>query len=257
MKKFLLLLMLLCSIRVSAQDVIVKKDGSTIVCRVVEVGKTVITYKKWSNLKGPNYVIEKTEVTSVNYQNGEKDVFEEEETPTPAPTPTPTPTPVQVTTFTPMVQGNSGQQTVSDDMLLKMVGKLELTPQQKKVKRLKMAGWICGGVLCAGGLAMTIGGATGEGKEVWNGSVYDELANWPLLGIGLGTILGGSALTWGCLYKASKINKQVSPMSVHSAPVFQQNFYLKNGTSLSPSINMMKDNTRRNTTLGIGLSYNF
>ena len=47
MKKILLFLLLLCSIGVSAQDVIVKKDGSTIVCRVVEVNQTEVVYKRF------------------------------------------------------------------------------------------------------------------------------------------------------------------------------------------------------------------
>ena len=53
MKQLLVLLLLLCSMSVSAQDVIVKKDGSTIVCRVVEVTATEITYKKWSDPTAP------------------------------------------------------------------------------------------------------------------------------------------------------------------------------------------------------------
>ena len=120
-----------------------------------------------------------------------------------------------------------------------------------------MAGWIGGGALCVGGLAMIIGGAAGGGDEEWYGYKVEETANWPLIGTGLIFTLGGPAFTWGCLRISSKIDKQASQFSVQSAPVFQQDFQLKNGTSLSPSINMMKDNTRRNTTLGIGLAYNF
>ncbi len=48
MKQLLVFLFLLCSGSVFAQDVIVKKDGSTIVCRVVELTSSEITYKKWT-----------------------------------------------------------------------------------------------------------------------------------------------------------------------------------------------------------------
>lgn len=62
---------------IMAQDVIVKKDGSTIISRVLEVNKSDIKYKKFSNQKGPTYTIEKSEVISINYENGERDVFGE------------------------------------------------------------------------------------------------------------------------------------------------------------------------------------
>ncbi len=58
-----------------AQDVIVKKDGSTILCKTIEVTSDVIKYKKASNLDGPTYSINISEIISVNYENGEKDQF--------------------------------------------------------------------------------------------------------------------------------------------------------------------------------------
>ncbi len=77
MKQLLVLLLLLCSAGVSAQDVIVKKDGSTIVCRVVEVTDSEITYKKWSDLNGSNYVMDKSLASTINYENGKKESFSE------------------------------------------------------------------------------------------------------------------------------------------------------------------------------------
>ena len=58
-----------------AQDIIVKKDGSTIMSKVLEVQTDIIKYKKWSNQSGPTYSIKITDIFSINYQNGEKDVF--------------------------------------------------------------------------------------------------------------------------------------------------------------------------------------
>lgn len=240
MKRILLLLMLLCSIGVSAQDVIVKKDGSTIVCRVVEVNQTNVVYKKWSNQQGPNYVIAKDEVASVNYENGEKDVFEET-----------TSTPAKNTVIAPVIQNNNGQQTVSDDALLKMVSKPNKNVNIQRAKKIKKAGFIAGPVLVAGGLLMTI---TGSSKE-WYGN-SSHLENPGLLAGGVVLLAGGIATTSGCLIRANKIKKNAQN-TVQSIPVFQQDFHLKNGTSLSPSINILKDNTRRNATLGVGLTYNF
>lgn len=58
-----------------AQDVIVRHDGSTIVCKVQKVGISEVEYKKASNLEGPLYVIAKEDILSINYENGERDVF--------------------------------------------------------------------------------------------------------------------------------------------------------------------------------------
>ena len=57
MKKLLLALVMVALYTVSAfsQDVIVKKNGSTILCKVIEIGVSEIKYKKWDNLDGPNY----------------------------------------------------------------------------------------------------------------------------------------------------------------------------------------------------------
>ena len=67
--------MLFVGINLYAQDVIVKQDGSTIMAKVLEVETTVVKYKKWSNQDGPTYTIKKSELISINYANGEKDVF--------------------------------------------------------------------------------------------------------------------------------------------------------------------------------------
>ena len=72
MKQLLIFLLLLCSAGASAQDVIVKKDGSTVVCRVLSVSDTEITYKKWNEPNGSNYVMDKSLASAINYENGKK-----------------------------------------------------------------------------------------------------------------------------------------------------------------------------------------
>lgn len=76
MKKVFLLLALLACINANAQDVIVKKDGSTILSKVLEVNPEDVKYKKFSNKTGPTYTIRKSEILSINYENGEKDLFD-------------------------------------------------------------------------------------------------------------------------------------------------------------------------------------
>ena len=76
MKKLSIIIVLLCASLVSiAQDVIVKKDGTTIQSKVMEINGNEIRYKKWSNQEGPMYSISRSEVNSINYQNGEVELI--------------------------------------------------------------------------------------------------------------------------------------------------------------------------------------
>jgi len=76
MKNLFVVMLFSCSTFVCAQDVIVKRDGSTILSKVLEVNTSEIKYKKFSNQDGPTYTINKSEIMSINYENGEKDTFE-------------------------------------------------------------------------------------------------------------------------------------------------------------------------------------
>lgn len=58
-----------------AQDVIVKKDQSTIMSKVLEITSTEVKYKKWSNQDEPTYTISISEVSNINYQNGDVERF--------------------------------------------------------------------------------------------------------------------------------------------------------------------------------------
>lgn len=70
MKRFFMIIVLLCASLITiAQDIIVKKDGSTIQSKIIQTNGTVIWYKEWSNQNGPVYSIDKSEVDSINYQN--------------------------------------------------------------------------------------------------------------------------------------------------------------------------------------------
>ena len=70
---WLLSLFLLCGSFASAQDVIVKKDGTTIESRVIEVGETSVKYKKYSKPNGPTYTIPVTDLRTIYYEDGGKD----------------------------------------------------------------------------------------------------------------------------------------------------------------------------------------
>lgn len=75
MKKVLFFLFCITTICSYAQDVIVLKDGTTILSKVTEVSSSEIKYKKISNLDGPIFTIKSSDILSINYNNGEKDSF--------------------------------------------------------------------------------------------------------------------------------------------------------------------------------------
>ena len=228
MKKFLMLMMLLCSIGTWAQDVIVKKDGTTVVCRVVEVTNTEVVYKKWSDLKGSNYIIDKSLVSAINYESGKKETTSSE----------------AENLYKPGIQ-NDGTQALNDKALLG----LDMAANSKV--KLKRIAWI-GGACMVAGVALIVPGCC----ELSEYAYYHGI-DWRFVAPGMILLAGGAAFTTGCLIKANKIQKQLSPYSVNSTPFYQQEFKLKNGSSRATGVNFLGDNTNRHPALGIGLNYSF
>jgi hypothetical protein len=75
MKKFLLLLCALSGFAMQAQDTLYTVSGQKISAKVIEINKTEIKYKKASNPDGPVYVVDKTDVALIEYQNGSKELY--------------------------------------------------------------------------------------------------------------------------------------------------------------------------------------
>lgn len=59
----------------NAQDIITLKDGTDIKAKVTEVTGTEVKYKKFSNPDGPTFVIPKSDILVVRYENGENEVM--------------------------------------------------------------------------------------------------------------------------------------------------------------------------------------
>lgn len=72
----LLITLILIAFCISAEDIIVLNNGDIIKANVLEIGVTEIKYKKISNPNGPIYNLLKSEVLSINFDNGEKETFE-------------------------------------------------------------------------------------------------------------------------------------------------------------------------------------
>lgn len=73
--KILFILCILVSLIAKAQDILSLKNGDIIKAVVSEINQTEIKYKKSSNPNGPLYTIDKTDVLSILYENGEKELF--------------------------------------------------------------------------------------------------------------------------------------------------------------------------------------
>lgn len=80
MKKTISILVMLFTVSASfAQDVILKKTGEEVLCKVFEIGSTEIKYHKWENLEGPIYTIKTMEVTRITFENGTEEVIKPNE----------------------------------------------------------------------------------------------------------------------------------------------------------------------------------
>jgi hypothetical protein len=56
-------------------DIITLKNGDEILAKVIEINTTEIKYKRCDNLEGPLNVIRKSEVFSIKYSNGTKEII--------------------------------------------------------------------------------------------------------------------------------------------------------------------------------------
>lgn len=72
---FLVILSLVCS-SLSAQDIIINKEGDEIKAKVLEITSAEIKYKRFDNQDGPIFTLSKAEVLLIRYENGTKDVFQ-------------------------------------------------------------------------------------------------------------------------------------------------------------------------------------
>lgn len=73
----LLIAFIAVAFAVKAQDIIVLRNTNEIKAKVESVGQNKIIYRKWTNLEGPTYTLEKGEIFFIKYANGEKDIFSE------------------------------------------------------------------------------------------------------------------------------------------------------------------------------------
>lgn len=223
MKQLLVLLFFLCSTCAFAQDVIVKKDGSTILSRVLEVNQNEVKYKKFNNLDGPTYSISKSELQSINYKNGAKDTFS---------------APIrEENRYLPNNQ-NDGSQRMNDKALLAIDYSSNHKDPYKKAKTLRTIGWI--------GAIPFVGMAVYCFQNSHSGTT----------GAGIGFLAAGAVWTSSFLLVGNHIERKADSMIQYSS-IYQKNFKFKNGSAFTPGLDILRDQATNQQTLGLGIRYNF
>lgn len=73
------IVLLIYGLSATAQDIIVFNDGSVERVKVLEINANEIKYKKWDNLEGPLYSVDKSKIMTINYQNGTSEKFSQQD----------------------------------------------------------------------------------------------------------------------------------------------------------------------------------
>ena len=222
MKHLLFLMLLCCAICASAQDVIVKKDGSTVVCRVLEVKNSEVAYKLWTDLNGSSYIMDLSLVSAINYESGKKESFSD----------------ITENKYLPYNQSD-GERKINDQALMIM----DYKTNGEKWKGIAL---ITGGIIIGGGMIGAGGALAAQGD--WSTSRLT--AGVCLLIIGTPCFITG-------LWKGGKMIREYN--KIRNYALYQQEFNFKNGSSITPHIDMLqyKDKGLNTQTIGMGLSYNF
>lgn len=227
MRKLFFMLVVLCTVFSSfAQDVIVKKNGETVVCRIIKNNSSEVIYKKWDDLNGSNYILNRTDITYINYENGKRENLSSS----------------NLNEFAPNNQSN-GSQLLNDIALMQIDS--DYHQYNIKAKKLKSIGWIGGSALLIGsGIFCYL--ATQESD--FFGHTYGEIS----------VILAGTSIAWttGFLISANRLQKKYKSLVINTS-LLQNKFTFNNGSTLICSTDLLKDNQQKSHVLGIGLRYKF
>lgn len=203
-----------------ASDVITKKNGTTLQCKVTEVGSTLVKYKRATNLNGPDYTIELSEISNIKYENGSVDNFGESS----------------------VIDTNAGQRTMTDAELMRMYG-----ARKHPGKSMKIAGIT---LTCIGAISLAIAGFSTEGFGYWGGNMSKGTE------VSL-AIIGVSGIVAGPTCYIIGTNKQKQYDRYGCSPFFEQDFQLGNNSLLTADVNMINDNITHDKSLGLGVRFTF
>ncbi len=79
MKYLSIIFPLLFSTLFLAQDIITKKSGDELEVKIVKINKSNVMYKKHNDLEGATFIMDKTHIFMIKYEDGKKVVFEDKD----------------------------------------------------------------------------------------------------------------------------------------------------------------------------------
>lgn len=223
--------LLLCFLAGMAQDVIIAKNGNKISGKVTEITDSEVKYKKASNPTGPTYTLKIDDLIRIDYENGSADIFSETVTADPG-------TGIPSSVFA-QTTGD-----VKDTDLMKMY-KDQSRIDYNLPKKLKLTGFIGGGIWIAAGIVMAAIGFDSEGDIYPHGIV------------GFSCIAVG-AIWMPAFYLAGqhKLKAYKEKNKLYSMPIYEHDIFERDGKKLSMGLNYMANrvNTR---AVGLGFTYSF
>lgn len=223
-KKILMMLsLLLCWLTGTAQDVIVNKDGTSLLGKVVEVTDTEVKYRKADNPDGPIYTLKTADLMRINYENGQSDIFAKDG--------------MTPSTVLPSPTGN-----VKDTSLLNIYKKDGI--DYSLPKKLKLTAFIGGPILIVTGLALMAGTGFMPGEDT------------VLFFAGAASTALGVAWIPTFYFMAKHKQKKINEMELLSAPLYRQDIFETGGKSLSIGVDYMADRVKTRT-LGLGMTFKF
>lgn len=218
MKQLLVIFMFLCSTSCFAQDVIVKKDGSTILSKVIEIGSTEIKYKKFSNQDGPTYSIYKSEIQTINYENGEKENFSGQ---------------TQLRN-----EFNYLNETSQKEREVSVKNRLAAEDLYREARTLKAWSWVCVVLGTGGGITGLV-------------LCKNETLQYVTLGAGIAVCCIGG----GALMGLGQKKKREAELLL-SSTLINHDFKVGKYT-ISPSVNLLSETRTHKTNLGVGVKLYF
>ncbi len=218
---------------VNAQDIIVKNDGTAIAAKVLKITPTEIEYKKYSNQEGPTYVLPVAVLMSVSYENGARELFNQEKQKGAA---------SEVADAAVSV-GIARDSQMSDMELLEKFRNSDYTKHMRRAKVFKIAAWTSFGVCAAA--TIVIASTT---DMSWD-------ANWiPAVGIGgLGVVCGATLMTMSYLEK----RRAEKCFDIVSAPIIECELFNRGNERLTAGLEFMKENLSYSGSLGISARLTF
>lgn len=222
----------------AAQDIIHKKDGSTVACQVEEITETTVKYRAADNLTGPLYNIPVASIFKIIYRNGKTDIFDASLQSAPIAQPTAT-QPAQQ----PYYGQQQGNLSDADLLALAMVDKKYPKPK-RQAKNLRIIGWTVGPAFLVAGTMLLI---ASEGHPDNEPELFYS---------GLTCALVGAATCVTCNVIAHSKSKKADRADLMSISVDRE--VLKMGDkSLCLGVNYSKDNLAHISSFGPSISLKF